>query len=157
MIILTLCSYFRKISFSKTEAIKKGGIIQNPIFKNDSQSLWKQNQSNLTISNEMVHFRFRKWNVMFDAPNLHFTNVFVFQTIWNTKMQWFYAVKWTELRKWVEVAKNSDFTNVFVFSYFRLSSYFSPTAITCNVHPEHPDSKQSRVLFPTEQRIVSIR
>ena len=45
MIILTLCSYFRKISFSKTEAIKKGGIIQNPIIKNDSQSLWKHNQS----------------------------------------------------------------------------------------------------------------
>ena len=29
--------------------------------------------------------------------------------------------------------------------------------IICNVHLEHPDSKQSRVLHPTEQRIVSIR
>ena len=58
-----------------------------------------------------------------------FTNVFEFQTIWNTKMTWFYAVGLAELRKWVEVAKNSDFTNVFVFSYFRLSSYFSPTGM----------------------------
>ena len=42
-------------------------------------------------------------------------------------MKGFYAVNWAELRKRVEVAKNSDFTNVFVFSYFRLFSYFSPT------------------------------
>ena len=39
------------------------------------------------------------------------------------------SVNWAELRKRVEVANNSDFTNVFVFSYFRLSSYFSPTAL----------------------------
>ena len=62
-----------------------------------------------------------------------FTNVFEFQTIWNTKMTWFYAVGLAELRKWVEVAKNSDFTNVFVFSYFRLSSYFSPTVLSSGI------------------------
>ena len=61
------------------------------------------------------------------------TNVFEFQTIWNTKMTWFYAVGLAELRKWVEVAKNSDFTNVFVFSYFRLSSYFSPTVLSSGI------------------------
>ena len=42
-------------------------------------------------------------------------------------MKGFYAVNWAELRKRIEVAKNSHFTNVFVFSYFRLFSYFSPT------------------------------
>ena len=62
-------------------------------------------------------------------PPSFFTNVFVFQTIWFTKMTLFYAVSWAELRKRVEVAENSEFTNVFVFSYFRLSSYFSPTEV----------------------------
>ena len=42
-------------------------------------------------------------------------NVFVFQTICNTKMKRLYAVNWAELRRWVEVSKNVDFTNVFVF------------------------------------------
>ena len=67
---------------------------------------------------------------MFLSNNM-IANVFVFQTISNTKTKRLYTVNWAELRRWAEVSKNSDFTNVFVFFVssfvFVFQSYRNPT------------------------------